>query len=303
VTPSLVERTLGLRPEVKAILLTLVAMGMFGSMDGFSKALVQHYPAWLVLWLRHLVALPLVILILAPRHPLRTLRATRRPGLQVLRTLLLVVEMGLVLIAFRTMPLADAHAILAATPLVVTALSVPLLQERVGWRRWLAVGIAFTGVLLIVRPGLTAIQPAALIAILCTVMYACYQILTRLAARTDPADTSYLVQTALATCFLSLVGPFFWMPIEPRHLPAILALGVLGAAGHYCLVRALTMAAAVVVQPFTYTMLVWAVVIGYLVFGDLPDAWTIAGAALVVSAGIYAAWREHQRGRAAAARP
>jgi drug/metabolite transporter (DMT)-like permease len=287
----------GLSPELKGIVLTLVAMGMFGCMDGFSKVLVQYYPAWLILWIRHLVALVLVVAILAPRHPVAALKATRRPWLQLLRTCLLVTEMGLVLIAFRSLPLADAHAIFAATPLLVTALSVPLLGERVGWRRWLAVCIGFAGMLVILRPGLAVIHPAALLATLCMVMYAHYHLFTRLVSRDDRPETSYLLQTVISAALLSIVGPLVWTPVALHHLPLLLALGVLGATGHYCLVRALSMAPAVVVQPFTYTMLLWAVVIGYLVFGDLPDSWTIAGAALVAGAGIYSAWREHVRQR------
>lgn len=288
-------------PELRGILLTLTAMGCFATMDGFSKVLVGHYPAWLVLWLRHLVALALVLAVLAPHRPLTLLRATRRPWLQLVRTLLLVTEMGLVLIAFRTLPLADAQAIFAATSLVVTALSVPLLGERVGWRRWLAVAVGFLGVLVILRPGIGTIQPAALLATGCTVMYALYQILTRLVSRADTTATSYLLQNLISVGLLTLVAPLVLAPIELRHVPAFVALGVLGAAGHWCLVRALSAAPAVVVQPFTYTALVWAVIIGYLMFGDLPDLWTVSGGLMVVAAGVYAAWREHVRARAAAA--
>jgi drug/metabolite transporter (DMT)-like permease len=295
---SAAEGKTGLSPELKGILLTLAAMGMFGCMDGFSKLLVQTYPPWLVLWVRHMVALVLVLAVLAPRHPVTALRASRRPGLQVVRTLLLVTEMGFVLVAYRTLPLADAHAIFAASPLVVTALSVPLLGEQVGWRRWLAVAFGFFGVLVILRPGLVSIEPAALLATLCMLMYAGYLILTRLVARVDRAETSYLVQTVTSAIALSIVGPFFWMPLGWRDLPLFVGLGALGALGHYCLVRALAVAPAVVVQPFTYTLLLWAVLIGYVVFGDFPDAWTIGGAMLVAGAGLYAAWREHVRTRA-----
>ena len=285
-----------LTPEAKGILLTLTAMGMFGCMDGFSKALVQDYPAWLILWIRHLVALAIVASVLAPRGLPRVLQATRRPWLQLLRSSLLTFEMGLVLVVFRTLPLADAHAILAATPLLVTALSAPLLGERVGWRRWLAVTAGFVGILVILRPGFAAIQPAALLAVFCTLMYTLYNLLTRLVGQVDQPDTSYLFQTVAAALLLSVVGPFFWTPIALHHLPYLLALGVLGAAGHYCVVRALSVAPAVVVQPFGYTLLLWAIFIGYVAFGDLPDGWTLLGAAIVVSAGIYAAWREHARG-------
>jgi drug/metabolite transporter (DMT)-like permease len=284
-----------LTPELRGILLTLLAMGMFGTMDGFSKYLVQIYPAPLVLWLRHLVAVPLVLLVLAPRRPVAALRATRAPWLQLGRTALLVVEMGFVLVIFRAMPLADVHAILAVTPLVITALSVPMLGERVGWRRAVAVAAGFVGVLVMLRPGLVALQPLALLACLCAVMYAIYGILTRKVALTDRAETSFLLQTVIAAALLTVIGPFFWEPIALRHVPLFLGLGLLGAVGHYCLVKALANAPAVVVQPFTYTLLVWAVVIGYLVFGDLPDRWTVLGALIVVGAGSYAAWREHVR--------
>lgn len=284
----------GLAPEVKGILLALLAMGFFGAMDALSKTLVQHYPAPLILWLRHLVAVPLVLAVLAPKRPLRLVR-TRRPLLQFVRIMLLTVEMTLVVVIFRTMPLADAHAILAATPLVVTALSVPLLGERVGWRRWLAVLVGLAGVLVMLRPGVVDLQPGALIAVVCVVLYAFYNILTRQVAATDAAETSWLLQITGSALLLTLVGPFVWTPIQPWHWPLFVGLGALGATGHYLLVRALVLAPAVVVQPFTYTLLVWAVIIGYVVFGNLPDGWTISGAVLVVAAGIYTAWREHVR--------
>ncbi|MDX6748871.1 DMT family transporter [Geminicoccaceae bacterium 1502E] len=281
------------------MLLTLLAMGLFGTMDALSKALVTAYPAPLVLWLRHLAAVPIVLLILAPRRPLALARS-RRPWLQLLRTAILVVEMGLALLAFRYMALAEVHSILAVTPLLATALSVPLLGERVGWRRWLAVAIGFLGVLVILRPGLAVIQPAALIALAATGLYAIYNVMTRHVGLIDRSETSFLWQIVGGALLLCLVGPFYWEPLEPVHWVMVVALAAAGAAGHYCLVRALGLAPIVVVQPFTYTLLVWAVVIGYLVFGNLPDLYTVAGAAMIVVAGSYAAWREHVRGARAA---
>jgi drug/metabolite transporter (DMT)-like permease len=287
--------TLVRAPELAGILLTLLAMGMFGTMDGLSKTLVQSYPAQLVLWLRYLMALPLVVLVLAPRHPLVAMRQTRAFKLQFLRCLLLVTETGLVIRAFKTMPLANAHSIFAVTPLVVTALSFFFLGEQVGWRRWVAVLVGFIGVLVILRPGIAPLGLDMLYVCVAMLLYATYMVLTRLVARVDAADTSYLLQSVVMVVMLSLMGPFFLAPIAFKHVPLLVLLGVLGAAGHYCLVRALALAPAVVVQPFTYTLLLWAVVIGYLFFGDLPDIWTGVGASLVVGAGLYAAWREHRR--------
>lgn len=293
-TPGL-GRIARLRPELRGILLTLLAMGLFGAMDGLSKFLVAHYPTPLVLWLRHLVALAIALLILARRRPVRLLTSSRAPWLQLARSVLLVVEMGLVLFVFSLMPLADAHAILAAVPLLVTALSAPLLGERVGWRRWAAVAVGFAGVLVILRPGLGVLQPGAVLALLCTGLYALYNILTRLVARSDPPETGFLLQTAIGAALLCLVGPFFWVPIAPAHWPLVLAQATLGALGHLCLVRALALAPAVVVQPFTYTLLLYAVVVGFLVFGDVPDLWTVVGGLVVVGAGVYSALRERQR--------
>jgi drug/metabolite transporter (DMT)-like permease len=299
VRPAL-ARAARLSPELRGILLILLAMGLFGLMDGISKTLVAHYPPTLVLWLRHLTAVPVSLLILARNRPLRLLRS-RAPLTQLVRITLLVVEMNMVLVVFRVMPLADSQAIMAATPLLVTALSVPFLGERVGWRRWLAVACGFLGVLVIVRPGLTVLQPGALVCLGAAVLYGIYNILTRRLAARDPAETSFLLQIVGGAALLSLVGPFYWVTPAPQHWPLILMQATLGALGHLCMVRALTLAPAVVVQPFTYTLLLYEIGIGYLLFGDVPDGPTLLGAAIVVGAGVYAAVRTHKRAAEATA--
>ena len=293
VRPAL-ARAPRLGPELRGILLILVAMGLFGCMDGISKTLVAHYPPTLVLWLRHVTAVPVSFLILVRKRPLGLLRS-RVPLVQLVRITLLVVEMNMVLVAFQVMPLADSQAIFAATPLLVTALSVPFLGERVGWRRWLAVACGFLGVLVIVRPGLSVLQPGAAICLGATGLYAIYNILTRRVAAKDPAETSFLLQITGGAALLSLVGPFYWVTPALVHWPLILMQATLGALGHLCMVRALTVAPAVVIQPFTYTLLLYEIGIGYLLFGDVPDGPTLLGAAIVVGAGVYAAVRTHKR--------
>ena len=173
-----------LGPELRGILLTLLAMGLFGCMDGISKLLVEHYPPTLVLWLRHVAAIPVAFLILARQHPIRLLRP-RAPKLQLARIIILIVEMNLVLVAFRVMPLADTQAILASTPLFVTVLSVAFLREQVSWRRWLACAVGFTGVLIIIRPGVSVLQPGAIITLVSAGLYAVYNVLTRRVAAID----------------------------------------------------------------------------------------------------------------------
>jgi drug/metabolite transporter (DMT)-like permease len=284
-----------LSPELRGILLTVIAMLLFSCMDGISKFLVSHYPAPMVLWLRHVAAVPIAFLMFAGRNPFRMIRASRRLRWQIFRATLLAIEMNFVLLAFQAMPLADTHAILAATPLLVTALSVPLLGERVGLRRTLAVIAGFAGVLIILRPGLGVLQTGAVWALISTLLYAFYNIMTRRLAAFDSAETSFLLQIVIGAVVLTLVGPFYWVTPAPAHWPLVIAQATLGAFGHFLFVRALGMAPAVVIQPFTYMMLVNAVVLGYLLFGDVPDFWTMIGAAIVAGAGIYAAIRTHRR--------
>lgn len=283
--------------ELRGILIALVVMFLFSLMDAGSKFLSARYPTVQVLWLRYMFTIPLLLAILAPQGLGRFVRSAR-PGLQILRSLLLVSEIGLIVWAFGQLPLADVHAIIALAPLIVTAFSVPLLHEPVGARRWAAVALGFLGALVIIRPGLAVIHPAILVALLGVVFYALYQVLTRMVGRVDSAETSFLWQLVVGTLVLSLAVPFAWRMPEPEHWPVFVLVAVLGGAGHYGIIKALQLAPAVVIQPFSYTLLLWAVVIGYVGFGDFPDAWTLAGAGIIVAAGIYAAFRE--RGRAGA---
>ena len=284
--------------ELRGILLALLAMLLFGLMDAASKYLSARYPTSQIIWLRYVFTIPMVLVVLAPGGIGRSLRSGR-PWLQVLRSCLLVLEIGLVVWCFGRMPLADVHAMLALTPLAVTALSVPLLGERVGPRRWAAVAVGFAGVMIILRPGLGVVQPAALVALVSVLLYGLYQVLTRLVGRSDSAQTSLLWQLVVGAALASFVVPFSWRTPEPQHWPLFVLVAALGGTAHYAMIRALQLAPAAVIQPFTYTLLLWAVVIGYLGFGDLPDAWTLAGAGVIVAAGLYTAIREASRGAAA----
>jgi drug/metabolite transporter (DMT)-like permease len=282
-----------LTPEVRGILVTLLAMLMFGLMDAASKFLSTRYPTPQIIWLRYVFTIPLALLVLGPRATRRALRSAR-PWLQVLRSLLLVVEIGLVVWCFGRLPLADVHAVLALTPLAVTALAVPLLGEPVGPRRWAAVGVGFVGVLIIIRPGLGVLHPATIVALVSVLLYALYQVLTRMVGRNDAAETSLLWQLTVGSVALSFVVPFAWRTPPLEHWPLFVVVAALGGIGHYAMIKSLQLAPAAVVQPFSYTLLLWAVIIGYVGFGDLPDRWTLAGAAVVVAAGSYTALREHR---------
>ena len=278
--------------ELRGIGLALLAMLIFGLMDAASKFLAARYPITQIVWLRFVFTIPLALLLLPPRTALARLRSAR-PWLQLVRSTVLVVEIALVVWCFGRMPLADVHSLLALTPLAVTALAGPCLGERVGPWRWAAVTVGFVGVLVILRPGLGVTQSAALVVLVCVLLYSVYQILTRIVGRVDSAETTLLWQLLVGAVLLGLVAPLVWRMPEPRHWPLFILVAALGGVAHWAMIRALQLAPAATIQPFTYTLLIWAVVIGWLAFGDLPDLWTFIGAGAIVGAGIFTAWREH----------
>ncbi len=277
------------------ILLMVAAMGCLAAMDAASKVLIQDHSPWQLLFLRHLFLLVVCVAWLGPIAVHHALLGSQRPALQLARVVAVLLEMALFMLAVRHLPLADAHAILAAAPLIVTALAWPLLGERVGPRRWLAVLVGFVGILCIVRPGFGVFEPAALIPLAGAVLWALFQVLTRLTARTDTAATAFLYLVACGVVIPGLLMPWLWHP--PASLEAwllILFVCVAGAVGHGLLLCALRAAPASTLQPFGYTLLIWATIWGAMVFGHLPDAWTTAGAAIVVGSGLYTWYRERR---------
>lgn len=283
-----------------AIALVLAAMFAFAVMDGLTKILSQSLPIPQILWVRSIVFSCLMLAILtAQGRPLRALAHSERPKLQLARALLLVVEGGTFMLAFKLLPLADVHAIGALAPLLVVALSVPLLGERVGWRRWSAVLAGFAGVLLIVRPGFVQLEPPVLIALFAAALWASYQVMVRMCSRTDSSDTTSLWTAVVGLFATSLVGPVVWVWPDATGWALLSAIALLGSMAHMAFIRALSLTQPSRLQPYLYTMFVWAVLVGYLFFGAVPDAWTWAGAGIIIASGIYAWHRERVRGTAA----
>lgn len=283
----------GLGATGRGIVYVLIAWLLFASMDAGSKLLARDYTIVQILWVRFLSLVLVAACFAGRRRSLAWLR-TRHPWLQGLRSLLLVTEIGLFILTITVLPLANAHAILAVTPLLVTALSVPLLGEQVGIRRWSAIGVAFVGMLIILRPGLGAMQPIALVALLCALMFSVYQILTRIVSRDDPPPTTLFYTALVGAIGLCAIGPFYWRAPDAQGWLLFAMVAVLGACGHFLLIKALQLAPASALQPFGYTILVWATLIGFVVFGNLPDWPTVAGAAIIVASGLYVIAREHR---------
>ena len=289
-------------PVLRGILLMLAAMLLLASMDTMAKYLTTVYPIAQILWLRFalfLLAALLLARLSGGRPPGRAAWPpwrSRRPLLQVLRSLVLVAEMSVFMLGFRPLPLADVHAVAAASPLVAVALAALLLREDVPARRWLAVACGFAGVLLILRPGFTDFGWLQAVPIVAALLWGGYQVFLRYVARFDPpaVTTFYTAATGLAAA--CLVAPFLWVPPDAQGWLLLGILALLGAAAHVTLILALDSAPAALLQPYTYTLLLWVTLLGYLVFGDLPDLWTVLGAAIVVGSGLLVLRDDLRRG-------
>lgn len=262
-------------------------------MDTTSKYLSQFYPVLQIVWARYFFQALLVFVLLGPRLP--RLLKTRRLGMQLFRSALLLAASIFFLFGLRSVPLADASAIIFLAPLIVTALSVPLLKERVGPRRWIAVLAGLVGALVIVRPGMGVMQTAALFPVATAVLYSFYMIATRHLSHTDSAVTTLIYTASVGTVVMSLIAPFVWLAPDTKGWLLMVLLGFMGAACHFALIKAFEAASAPAVTPFEYSRLIWATLLGFVVFGDLPDGWTILGAALIVSSGLYVYHRESRK--------
>jgi drug/metabolite transporter (DMT)-like permease len=259
------------------------------------KLLTAHYPALQITWARFTGHLIVMLIVFLPRYRWSLLR-TRRPVVQIGRSVLMLMSNLVFVLAIGSVPLATASAIGFTAPLIVTALSVPLLGESVGWRRWSAVLVGFAGALTVIRPGTGFANPAVLLLLGSALTYALYQIATRWVGRYDNAATGIVFAALFGSLALSFVMPFiFVMPRSLLDCALFSCLGILGGLGHYLVIRAFELGAAAVIAPLGYVELVGTTALGYLIFGSFPDAWTWAGASLIIASGLYIAWRERVR--------
>ena len=278
----------------------VASMLCFASMDATTKYIIHDYGVAQVLFVRSFVFTGFAALLAHRRGGLRRAMHSARPWLQAGRAALAVAESAAFVLAFRYLPLADAHSVGASSPLFVVALSAPLLGERVGRDRWLAVLAGFAGVLLIIRPGFIALNLALLLPLAGAFMWGLFQILLRLCSRTDSNETTLLWSAAVGLVLTSFVGLPGWTPPTGQAWVLLTVIALLGCLGSLALTVALAVAEAAAIQPYSYTLLLWVTVLGMVVFGDVPDRWTVAGGAIVVASGLYA-WHRERVLRAAAA--
>jgi len=277
------------------IWLMITATFIFSVQDGISRHLAGEYNVLMIVTIRYWFFAAFVI-ALAKRQSgsVQAAAATPQPWIQGFRGLLLVTEICVMVWAFILLGLVEAHAIFTCYPLLIAALSGPILGEKVGWRRWAAIGVGFIGVLIILRPGFAVFSPSAIVALVSAFMFALYGLLTRYVARRDSAMTSFFWTGIVGAVAITPLGLWMWEPMRGGDWMWMSALCVTGVLGHWVLIKTYEIAEASSVQPFAYLQLVFASSIGLLIFHETLSVNVIIGAALVVSAGLFTLWRERK---------
>ncbi|MCB1329285.1 MAG: DMT family transporter [Maritimibacter sp.] len=285
------------------IALMIGACFVFAAQDGISRHLAANYNVFMVVMIRYWFFAAFVLVIAARKAGgLRAAAATTQPVLQIVRGLLLITEVCVTVWAFVLLGLIPTHAVFASFPLIIAALSGPVLGEKVGPWRWAAIAVGFLGILVILKPGVAVFDPKALIALAAAFLWAVYGVLTRLAARRDTSATSFFWTGVVGAIGMTLVGIWFWEPMVAPDWGWMLALCVTGVTGHWLLIKCYEVVEASAVQPFAYFQLVFVTLIAITVFGEVLEPNVAVGATMVISAGLVAAWRERRAAIRAARR-
>jgi len=278
----------------KGIALILASTVFLGASDVTAKYLSASLPSIEIAWIRFLVFALIMSPAMLPGSPLFALRTERR-GLHLLRGAALLGSSLFFISGLRYLPIAEASATGFVSPLFVTALSIIFLGEKVGLRRWIATALGLLGVIIILRPGTGAFHPAAFFPLVSALAWACTLIMTRMLSGSERAVTTMTYSSIAGVCILSTLVPFVWVAPTWHDILFGVFIGVASTAGQWIVVLAFRYADASVLAPFSYTQLLWVSILGFLVFGEVPDIWTITGAAFIVASGLYTAHRERVR--------
>jgi drug/metabolite transporter (DMT)-like permease len=286
------------------IWLMIFTSTIFAAQDGISRYLAETYNIWRVVMIRFW-AFAAFVLLLAARSQggIRAAARSAFPGLQLARGLILVAEICVMVLAFVTLGLIESHAAFAAYPLMVAAFSGPILGEKVGWRRWLAIVAGFAGVLIILQPGSGVLSLAALIPLLAAFMYAIYSLLTRYVARKDPASVSFFWTGIVCAAAITPPGLWHWQGMTAPDAGLMAILCCTAILGHWALIKAYALAEASAIQPFAYVQLVVVALIGLFVFDETLRPNVVIGCGIVVAAGLFTLWRQRVREKQAARLP
>lgn len=281
--------------RLAGIALMCVGVATLCCLDTTAKWINRTGDPLFTVWARYGTSVLLTMLFINPVTTPGVLR-TRRPALQAVRSILLFVSTALNFLALPYLQLVESMAIGFSMPLIVALLAGPMLGEWVGPRRMVAIGVGFIGVLVVARPGLGGMHPAAFLTLGSAIAYALYAILTRMLAAHDSSATTMLYSGLAGVLLMTPLLPWIWS--TPGSITAwvlLFATGAFGTIGHWLVILAHRRAPAPILSPFVYTQVIWMLMLGYLVFGDWPDRWTLAGAGIVVASGLYLLYRERVR--------
>ena len=281
--------------ERLGILLMIITTIVFASQDGLSKYLATEYNVYMVVTIRYWFFAAFVISVSSQKTGgIKRVAKTKSPILQIFRSLILVAEMCITILAFTLLGLAETHAIFASYPLIIAMLSGPILGEYVGWRRWLAISVGFIGILIILNPGNGIFSPYALVPLAGAILFALYGLLTRYVGQYDNSSTSFFWTGVVGSIAMTIVGLNFWDPVSKSDWSIMLLLSASGVVGHYLLIKCYEVAEASAVQPFAYLQLIWASMIGIIIFGEQITTNVLIGACIIVGAGLFTLWRERK---------
>ena len=277
------------------IALMIATTAVFAAQDGISRHLAGEYNVYMVVMIRYWFFAAFVISVASRKAGgMRAAAASAVPWVQGFRALLLVAEICVMVFGFTLLGLVESHAVFACYPLLIAALSGPVLGERVGWRRWVAIGVGFAGILIILEPGFGVFQPEAVVPLIAALMFALYGLLTRYVGLRDSAATSFFWTGTVGMVAMTAVGAWFWEPMSAPDWAWMILLCITGALGHYTLIKCYELAEASAVQPFAYLQLVFASILGILVFNESVRMNVALGTALIVAAGLFTLWRERR---------
>jgi len=294
-TPSATTQNTG-----AGIRLMIATSAVFALQDGISRHLAAEYNVTMVIMIRFWV-FALFVMALAARAPGGVRAATRSaiPWLQVLRGVLLAAEVCVMVLAFVKLGLIASHAVFASYPLLIAALSGPILGEKVGWRRWTAIGVGFVGILIILQPGFAVFSVWSMVALTSALLFALYGLLTRYVARYDTPSVSFFWTGTVGALTLTPIGLATWQPMSLPDWGWMAALCCTAILGHGMLIRAYAVAEASVIQPFAYLQLVFVAALGITLFGETLAINVAVGAGIVVAAGLFTLWRQTVKSRQA----
>ncbi|WP_433990249.1 Riboflavin transporter (plasmid) [Pseudoseohaeicola sp. NH-UV-7] len=271
---------------------------VFSVQDGISRHLAGEYNVLMIVMIRYWFFAAFVISIAARKAGgVGAAARTTQPVLQIVRGVLLSTEICVMVASFTILGLVESHAVFTCYPLLVAALSGPILGEKVGWRRWSAIGVGFVGVLIILQPGIGVFDPAVIIPLIAATMFAVYGLLTRYAARRDTTATSFFWTGVTGAVAMTALGLWAWEPMTQPDWGWMAALCLTGVTGHWLLIKCYEVAEASAVQPFAYLQLVFASVLGIAVFGETVEQNVAIGAGIIVAAGLFTFWRERAQRR------